>query len=126
MEDLILASCNTCLQLGQGFNSFLHGPCINDAVDIRKAPLRPPPAPTSDNGNPSQTVTYSFRFVDKMSDVLSTMNISAAASIKSGGSGSTTQFSEGNFATSDINALVSVKVVNSESICNCDNLLRTC
>ena len=61
----------------------------------------------------SQTVSYSSRFVEKISDVVRSMNISAASSIKSGTievSGNSMTVDEGKFSSSDMNAVVSVRV----------------
>ena len=63
--------------------------------------------------NVSQTVSYSSRFVEKISDVVRSMNISAASSIKSGTievSGNSMTVDEGKFSSSDMNAVVSVRV----------------
>ena len=63
---------------------------------------------------PSQVVSYSSRFVEKISDVARAMNISAGSSIKCGsieGSGKTLSVDEVKFVSSDLNVLVSVKVL---------------
>jgi hypothetical protein len=63
----------------------------------------------------SQTVSYSARFVEKMSDVVHAMNISAGSSIRTGSvsvSGGGNNIDEIKFAESDLNAVISVKVVN--------------
>lgn len=72
------------MRLGQGFNTYMRSICLDNAVtfdasgssslagDARKGPV-------------SQTVEYTSRLVNKMSDVADTMNISAALSIKLGG-----------------------------------------
>ena len=61
----------------------------------------------------SQAVSYSSRFVDKISDVTRSMNISAGSYIKNESivvSGNNLNIDEAKFSTSDLNAVVSVKV----------------
>jgi len=64
---------------------------------------------------PSQTVTYSSRFIDKLSDVTDDMCISGALSVKMakiGGSGRGSFVDSDKFKQSDLNFYISVKVVN--------------
>ena len=64
---------------------------------------------------PSQTVTYSSRFIDKLSDVTEDMAISGALSVKMakiGGSGRGSFVDSDKFKQSDLNFYVSVKVAN--------------
>jgi hypothetical protein len=64
---------------------------------------------------PSQTVTYSSRFVDRLSDVTEDMCISGSLSIKAGkigGSGKGSFVDSDKFKESDLNFYISVKVVN--------------
>lgn len=64
---------------------------------------------------PSQTVTYSSRFVDKLSDVTDDMAISGALSVKMakiGGSGRGSFVDSDKFKQSDLNFYISVKVTN--------------
>ncbi|KAI3326738.1 hypothetical protein HD806DRAFT_416024 [Xylariaceae sp. AK1471] len=115
MVYLLLAPYNDSIQLGQGFNSFLHKPCIAGAVDIPAESLHTQAVRAGGPANVSQTVSYSSRFVEKISDVVRSMNISAASSIKSGTievSGNSLSVDEAKFAASDLNAVISVKVVN--------------
>ena len=70
--------------------------------------------PTAPRG-PSQTVTYSSRFVDRLSDVTDDMCISGSLSIKAakiGGSGKGSFVDSDKFKESDMNFYISVKVVN--------------
>ncbi|KAF2743081.1 hypothetical protein M011DRAFT_529339 [Sporormia fimetaria CBS 119925] len=70
--------------------------------------------PTAPRG-PSQTVTYSSRFVDRLSDVLDDMSVSGSLSIKAGkigGSGKGSFVDSDKFKESDLNFFISVKVVN--------------
>lgn len=116
MSGILLAPYNDSMRLGQGYNSFLHAPCIYDAVQVN--PDRVSVKPASSNGSTSQIVNYSSRFVDKISDVVKSLNVSAGASIKNGGiigSSNTAALDETKFAASDLNAIVSVKVVNQTS-----------
>ncbi|KAM0425766.1 hypothetical protein ACHAPT_009016 [Fusarium lateritium] len=113
MSGILLAPYNDSMRLGQGYNSFLHAPCVYDAVKINQDRIGEKPA--SSNGSVSQIVNYSSRFVDKMSDVVKSLNVSAGSSIKNGGivgSRNSVTVDEAKFATSDLNAIVSVKVVN--------------
>lgn len=60
-------------------------------------------------------MSYSARFVEKLSDVMDTMNVSYCSSVKKGTieiSGNTSTVDETTFKSSDLNAVVSVKVVN--------------
>lgn len=60
-----------------------------------------------------QTVSYSARVVEKLSDVMDGMNLSYSASIKKGTveiNGNTSTIDETSFKNSDINAVISVKV----------------
>ncbi|KAK6446217.1 hypothetical protein FP744_10002466 [Trichoderma asperellum] len=99
------------MRLGQGYNSFMHTPCIDNAVDIANdAHIASKGGSTS-----SQTVSYSAEVVEKMSDLVRAMDISASSSIRTGsvsvfGGGSS--IDEMKFAESDLNAVISVKVVN--------------
>lgn len=64
---------------------------------------------------PSQTVTYSSRFIDRLSDVTDDMAISGALSVKMakiGGSGRGSFVDSDKFKESDLNFYISVKVVN--------------
>lgn len=113
---LLLAPYNDSMHLGQGFNSFLQVPCLNNAVtfasDQSKAVVESAKAGTIDA---SQVVSYSSRLVEKISDVVRAMNISAGSSIKCGSlesSGNSLSVDEVKFVSSDLNVLVSVKVIN--------------
>lgn len=70
--------------------------------------------PTAPRG-PSQTVTYTSRFVDRLSDVMEDMCVSGSLSIKAGkvgGSGKGSFVDSDKFKESDLNFYISVKVVN--------------
>ncbi|KAM5358858.1 hypothetical protein ACJZ2D_014917 [Fusarium nematophilum] len=70
--------------------------------------------PTGARGH-SQIVTYSSRFIDKLSDITHDMNISGALSIKYGvigGSGRGGFVNSDKFHESDLNFYISVKVIN--------------
>ncbi|RYN93450.1 hypothetical protein AA0119_g9487 [Alternaria tenuissima] len=70
--------------------------------------------PTAPRG-PSQSVTYTSRFVDRLSDVTEDMSVSASLSIKAGkvgGSGKGSFVDSDKFKESDLNFYISVKVVN--------------
>ncbi|KAJ5150900.1 uncharacterized protein N7482_010152 [Penicillium canariense] len=64
---------------------------------------------------PSQTVIYTSRFVDRLSDVMDDMSVSGSLSIKAGkigGSGKGSFVDSDKFKESDLNFYISVKVVN--------------
>ncbi|RSL47245.1 hypothetical protein CEP54_013484 [Fusarium duplospermum] len=132
---LQLAPYNNAMRLGQGFNSYTQQICLTDAV------MRPSDAPngkktikvgddaltkpTDGTETPkpkqgvSQIVSYSSRFVEKLSDITDAMNISASLSIKTAtiGGGASGQFIDSDkFKESDINFFVQVKVVNQAII----------
>ena len=114
MPASILTPYDDSMRLGQGYNSFLHIPCVHDAIKIGQGDVT---ITKPNNTSPpiSQAVNYSSRFVDKISEVAKSMNVSAGSSIKNGSiisSGSTLSFDEGKFASSHLNAIVSVKVIN--------------
>ncbi|KAK5679287.1 hypothetical protein LTS10_008102 [Elasticomyces elasticus] len=108
------------MRLGQGFNSFTQQICLDKAVSKGEPKL-------SDNtalyveGVPaqgvSQKVSYSSRFVQRISDVTNSMNVSAALSIQTGqigGTASGTFIDSDKFKESDLNFFIQVNVVNQE------------
>ncbi|KAF1994444.1 hypothetical protein P154DRAFT_476000 [Amniculicola lignicola CBS 123094] len=107
---LLLAPYNDSMRLGMGFNSYTQTMCIDEAVEFDKDNIT-----TVQSDNTSQVVSYSSRFVEKLSDVVDSMNISYGSSIKRGTveiSGNTNSVNEDKIKASDLNAIVSVKVVN--------------
>lgn len=119
MAPLILAPYNDSMQLGQGFNSFLYTPCIIDAVEISRDTVRTQAMHSDGLENASQEVSYSSYFVEKISEIVRSMNISAASSIKSGTikvSGNSLIVDQASFAASDLNAVINVKVINRKSL----------
>ncbi|KAK4870831.1 hypothetical protein LT330_000068 [Penicillium expansum] len=110
MPALILSPYNDSMRLGQGYNSFLQTPCLEDSVTIQQAPGSQGTRPE----NQSQTVSYSTRCVDRISEVVRLMGVSAGSSIKSGSIDNSGAFTidEVKFAESDLNVVVSVKVIN--------------
>lgn len=70
--------------------------------------------PTAPRG-PSQTVVYTSKFVDRLSDVTEDMSVSGSLSIKAakvGGSGRGSFVDSDKFKESDLNFYISVKVIN--------------
>ncbi|KAG8691308.1 hypothetical protein FRC11_005055 [Ceratobasidium sp. 423] len=113
MNSLQLAPHNESMRLGQGYNSFLQLPRVHRAVTVDPQNVIIDKAPTT-NGV-AQVVSYSSRLVSKLSEVSRTMNITSGASIKAGAvtvSGNQTAIDETKFSAADINAVVSVKVIN--------------
>lgn len=114
---LLLAPYNDSMRLGQGYNSFLQSPCIYDAVTV--TPLGP--AKEKPGIDTSQTVSYSSHVVNRISDITRSMGISTGSSIKSGSialSGNASSIDESKFAESDMNIVISVKVVNQTTTLN--------
>ncbi|KAF5681216.1 hypothetical protein FHETE_5 [Fusarium heterosporum] len=94
MPGIILAPYNDSMRLGQGYNSFLQTPCIQGAMKYDEAPLH-------------------LQQREAKSVSQATMNISAGSTIKNGivsVSGTTVSLNEAKFVSSDMNAVVSVKV----------------
>jgi hypothetical protein len=118
MSSLLLVPYNDAMQLGQGYNSFLQEPRLIGAMRYRSEEIEREAVRPRNAAKVSQVVSYSCRFVEKISDVVRSMNISSAASIRSGTinvSGNSLSVDEIKFASSDMNAVVSVKVVNRTS-----------
>jgi len=114
---LLLVPYNGSMRLGQGYNSFLQVPCVDNAVTFDESKVvveHVNLGPTQAVSCPSKKTTYSSRFVEKISDVARTMDISEASAIKSGGievSGNSLPVDEAKFLSSDLNVVVSVKVL---------------
>ncbi|KAH8597449.1 hypothetical protein B0O99DRAFT_739487 [Bisporella sp. PMI_857] len=111
---LLVAPYNNSMRIGQGFNSYTQKICIDNAVVVDPALAAQTANPTGKNQS-SQIVSYSSRFVDKLSDVTDAMNIAGSLSIKYGaigGSGSGAYIDSDKFKDSDLNFFISVKVVN--------------
>jgi hypothetical protein len=103
---------NSAMRLGQGFNSYTHALCLDQAVSFGSTMES---NTETDVAKIPQTVTYSSHFVDKLSDVVKALNVSAALSVKVGtvtGSGSGGYIDEDKIKESDINFIVQVKVTN--------------
>lgn len=85
------------------------GPPILDYKPVQRIP-------TTINGvHNNQIVTFSSRQIENVSDIMDSLNISTSASIKYGtvkASGSSNFVNEHNINDSDINFMVSVKVMN--------------
>ena len=111
---LLLAPYNDSMRPGMGFNSYTQSLCIDGAVEIREGDM-------IKTDNPSQNVTYSSKIVENLSEVVSSMQVSHSASIKKGtveiaGNGDT--INEEKIKSSDVNAVISVKVVNQTVVGN--------
>ncbi|CAI7660092.1 unnamed protein product [Penicillium glandicola] len=110
----ILAPYNTAMRLGNGFNSFTQQLCIDNAVVRDEDAERPQDITLLEKDIP-QEVTYKTSIVDKVTDVTSAMNISAAFLIKydsfdAKGKGDFLNTSK--VKESDVSFMISVKVVN--------------
>lgn len=146
---LILAPYHHAMRLGMGFNSFTQSMCVDNVVskpdgkqatenDLRSVPAtgQPPTnkqaAMTGSSGTSvltkvdgqmtiSQTVSWEAKFVDKISEVTDSMNISGSLAIKidaiGGGGAAEGHFIDSNkFKDSDINYHIHVKVTNQKLI----------
>ncbi|KAJ6538432.1 hypothetical protein DFH09DRAFT_930393 [Mycena vulgaris] len=125
---LLLAPYNDAMRLGMGFNSFTQQLCINDAVKLaagREAVSNQSFRPQyrlgtmtgADGGNVdiSQDVTWTAKFVDKISEVTDALNISGMIkcdAVGGGGSASASFVDTNKFKESDINYLIQVRVTN--------------
>ncbi|KAF7346624.1 Major facilitator superfamily MFS-1 [Mycena sanguinolenta] len=128
---LLLAPYNDAMRLGMGFNSFTQQLCVNDAVRLAggkqetatEKSLRPQyqpglmTAPDGSNVDISQDVTWTAKFVNKMSEVTDSLNISGSLQIKleaiGGGVKASASFLDSNkFKESDINYFFQVRVTN--------------
>ncbi|KAJ7132377.1 hypothetical protein C8R44DRAFT_773925 [Mycena epipterygia] len=118
---LLLAPYNDSMRPGMGFNSFTQQLCVNDAVKLasgRSSERCPPPhydsTVTPDGGN-AQEVAWTARFIDKISEVTHSLNVSSFLQIKcdADGAKSAASFVDINkFEESDINYLIQVRVTN--------------
>ncbi|TFK33588.1 hypothetical protein BDQ12DRAFT_614940 [Crucibulum laeve] len=126
---LLLAPYNDAMRLGMGFNSFTQQLCINDAVknssntSVLESELRPEyqRGGTTVTNQPQQLVNWTEKFVDRISEVTDSLNISGAMEIKRaglGGSGSARAgFIDSNkFKESDLNYFIQVKVTNQKLV----------
>ncbi|KAI8931676.1 hypothetical protein NX059_011323 [Plenodomus lindquistii] len=109
---MMLAPYNDSMRPGMGFNSYTQSLCIDGAVEIRDSSMRK-------TDNPSQVVSYSSKLVQHLSEVVSSMQVSHSSSIKKGTvevAGNGDSINEDKIKSSDINAVISVKVVNQTII----------
>ncbi|KAF7344156.1 hypothetical protein MVEN_01705800 [Mycena venus] len=123
----LLAPYNSAMRLGMGFNSFTQQLCINDAVKTMnnqtatEKNLRPQYKKGEMESSTSQVVTWSAKFVDRISEVTDSMNISGSLEIKcdaiGGGGGASAHFIDSNkFKESDLNYFIQVKVTNEQLV----------
>ncbi|KAJ7258577.1 hypothetical protein C8J57DRAFT_1073542 [Mycena rebaudengoi] len=127
----LLAPYNDAMRLGMGFNSFTQQLCVNDAVRLAGGKqeiatdrsLRPQyqpglmTAPDGSNLDISQNVTWTAKFVDKMSEITDSLNVSGSLQIKieaigGGGQASASFLDSNKFKESDINYIIQVRVTN--------------
>lgn len=105
------------MRIGQGFNSYTQAICLDNAVTFTGEGGKPQTQP--DTTRIPQVVTYSSHFVEKYSDVVKALNVSAQLTVKMGGvggSGSGSYVDERKIKESDINFMVKVKVVNQNTL----------
>ena len=117
----LLAPYDDSMHLGQGFNSFLQVPCIDNAVVFDSDDTFEDV--NLESAGVTQVVSYSAQFVEKISDVARAMNISAGSAIKGGSinvSGNSLSVDEAKFMSSDLNVVVTVKVDTSPFDCYLD------
>ncbi|KIP02241.1 hypothetical protein PHLGIDRAFT_79414 [Phlebiopsis gigantea 11061_1 CR5-6] len=132
---LLVAPYNPAMRLGMGLNSFTQQLCVNDAVKTPDGSASSPELFTAqrpkyreglmsaDDGSEtiSQAVTWTAKFVDRISEVTDSMNISGSLQIKcdaiGGGGGASASFMDSNkFKESDINYFIQVKVTNQQLV----------
>jgi hypothetical protein len=107
---------NNAMMLGQGFNTYTQSLCLDRAVIFKTQDAKVQDKP--DTTKIPQIVTYSSHFVEKLSDVVKALNVSAALSVKVGtvtGSGSGSYIDEDKIKQSDINFIITVKVTNQKT-----------
>ncbi|KAF5606333.1 uncharacterized protein FSUBG_6167 [Fusarium subglutinans] len=107
------------MRIGQGFNSYTHEICIKGAVAVETDGEHKESTQTRTIEGPSQVVSYSARAVEKLSDIIQTMNVSYPHSIKKGNvtvSGSNSAIDEALFKSADLNIIVTVKVTNQTTL----------
>jgi hypothetical protein len=110
---LLVVPFNNSMRLGQGFNSYTQTLGVAQAVKFTRT--KEEPVDTLSVEKIPQIVTYSSHFVEKLSDVVKALNVSAALSVKVGsvtGSGSGAYIDEDKIKESDINFIIQVKVTN--------------
>ncbi|KAK7435786.1 hypothetical protein VKT23_019484 [Stygiomarasmius scandens] len=130
----LLAPYNEAMRLGMGFNSFTQQLCINDSVKLTggkesatEHTLRPQykkgtmTSLDGSNVDISQEVTWSAKFVDRISEVTDSLNVSGSLQIKcdaigGGGSASASFVDTNKFKESDINYWIQVKVTNQRLV----------
>ncbi|KAL4874991.1 hypothetical protein BJY04DRAFT_233138 [Aspergillus karnatakaensis] len=110
---LLLTPYDDRMRLGQGYNSFLQELRVDNAVTFDKEIMCPVAA--SQSTSATQNISYSTKVVEKASHITEPMRISAASCIKQGTvmlPGGGLSLDTATFPSSDLQALVSVKVVN--------------
>ncbi|KAG9242249.1 hypothetical protein BJ878DRAFT_516481 [Calycina marina] len=115
----MLVPYNTAISIGAGYNSYTQQLCINDAVeqDIKrgKSSTNLSLFDVSRPSSQSQKIEWITKFVDTVTEVADSMNVSGAVLVKENG---TLDSSTGAFVNldsmkdSDLNYLVQVKVTS--------------
>ncbi|KAK4694377.1 hypothetical protein P7C71_g3197, partial [Lecanoromycetidae sp. Uapishka_2] len=111
----LLAPFSDSMKLGSGFNSFTQELCIDHAV-VRADDSTPdlPEKPLERLGV-AQSATYKTSIVEKVTDVTDALNINAAFTIKydkMNADGKGRIINTNTIKSSDMNFMISVKVVN--------------
>lgn len=112
MAQTLRAPYKTGMVLGMGFNSYTQTTCLGNAVTITRTE-------SPETSQIPQDVDYERVFVDKLSEVAQNLNISGSVEIKYGpisGAGSGSYVDTSKFSESDINFLITVRVVNQHSV----------
>ncbi|KAH6871545.1 hypothetical protein B0T10DRAFT_363851, partial [Thelonectria olida] len=113
---MLLAPYNDAMRLGQGYVSYrLSTRTIERPSQVRSRVI----SGRQEITNRHQVVSYSARVVEKLSDVVESMNISYCSSIKKGNvtvSGSNSTVDEATFKSADVNIVVTVKVTNQTTL----------
>ncbi|KAJ7847168.1 hypothetical protein B0H13DRAFT_2238801 [Mycena leptocephala] len=117
----LLAPYNSAMRLGMGFNSFTQQLCINDAVKTKDNQTATEKNLTRPQYKKARLSTWSAKFVDRISEVTDSLNISGSLEIKcdaiGGGGGASAHFIDSNkFKESDLNYFIQVKVTNQQLV----------
>ncbi|KAF2421478.1 hypothetical protein EJ08DRAFT_641341 [Tothia fuscella] len=127
---LLLAPFNSAMRIGMGFNSYTQSLCTNDVVrlpggvrasdkDLRK--IEAQQGAIDGQADTSQVVSWKAGFVESLSEVTDTLNISGAlkiqiAAIGGGGSASAHYIDTTKFIKADVKYSINVDVMNQRLV----------
>ncbi|KAF2805523.1 uncharacterized protein BDZ99DRAFT_423807 [Mytilinidion resinicola] len=121
---LMLAPYNEAMRLGMGFNSYTQQLCVNDVVQ-KPGGIKGSERDLRSDGQSSvsQVVSWEAGFVDNMSEVINSLNISGAleitvAALGGGAGGHGNYIDNSTFKQADAKYNITVKVTNQKLIAN--------